>query len=322
MADSVLVIGAGVMGLTTAVCLAERGVDVEVVTGREPAATTSAAAGAMWDPYLVRPAGLVERWSRDTLGALTGLSDDEDSGVRLVEGTQQSRIPCDLPVWAPLVGARQCTSDELVPGFVTGWRYRAPVVDMPRYLAHLARRLRDAGGRMRRHHYDTLADVLRERPGPVVVNCAGTGARSLVPDPSLEPVRGQLVVVENPGIREFFCDDTPGAESLVYIYPHVDTVVLGGTAEPGSWDTDPDGDTARRIVQRCAEIDPRLADARVIECRVGLRPARPEIRFEEERLGTTTVVHSYGHGGGGVTLSWGCGRETADTVLRLLSLTP
>ncbi|MFI2423199.1 FAD-dependent oxidoreductase [Streptomyces sp. NPDC018955] len=320
--DGVLVIGAGVMGLTTAVCLAERGVDVEVVSGREPAATTSAAAGAMWDPYLVRPAELVKRWSRVTLDDLTGLSDDEDSGVRLVEGTQQSRIPCDLPVWAPLVGARECTSDELMPGFVTGWRYRAPVVDMPRYLAHLARRLRDAGGRMRRHHYDTLADALRERPEPVVVNCTGAGARYLVPDPSLEPVRGELVVVENPGIDEFFCDDTPGAESLVYIYPHADTVVLGGTAEPGRWDTCPDGEAARGIVERCAAIDARLADARVLERRVGLRPTRPEIRFEEERLGTTTVVHSYGHGGGGVTLSWGCGRETADRVQRLLSLTP
>lgn len=321
MTDSVLVIGAGVMGLTTAVCLAERGVGVEVVTDRDPAETTSAAAGAMWDPYLVRPAELVERWSRDTLAALTGLSDDEAGGVRMVAGTQQSRVPCDLPRWAPLVGARACAPEELRPGFVTGWHYRAPVVDMPRYLSHLTRRLRAAGGRMRRHHYDSLADALRE-PAAVVVNCAGAGAHSLVPDPSLVPVRGQLVVVENPGIREFFCDDTPGAESLVYIYPHADTVVLGGTAEPGSWDTGRDGDTARGIVERCAAVEPRLADARVLACRVGLRPTRPEIRFEEERLGTTTVVHSYGHGGGGVTLSWGCGRETADRVQRLLALTP
>ncbi|MFJ5560241.1 FAD-dependent oxidoreductase [Streptomyces sp. NPDC093250] len=322
MADSVVVIGAGVVGLTTAVCLAERGVDVEVVSARDPAATTSAAAGAMWDPYLVRPAALVERWSRVGLDALTGLSDVEDSGVRLADGTQQSRTPCDLPAWAPLVGARACTPDELMPGFVTGWRYRAPVVDMPRYLAHLARRLRAAGGRMRRRHYDTLADALRAHPVPVVVNCTGAGARCFVPDPSVVPVRGQLVVVENPGIDDFFCDDTPGADDLVYIYPQGDTLVLGGTAERGSWDTEPDGDTARRIVGRCAAIDPRLAGARVVECRVGLRPARPEIRFEEERHGATTVVHSYGHGGGGVTLSWGAGGETADRVRRLLSLTP
>lgn len=321
MADGVVVIGAGVVGLTTAVCLAEHGVDVRVVSDREPAATTSAAAGAMWDPYLVRPAALVERWSSATLTELTALSEVEDSGIRLVEGTQESRVPRDLPVWAPLVGARVCAPDELRPGFVTGWRYRAPVVDMPRYLAHLARRLKTAGGRLSRHHYGTLADALRER-APVLVNCSGAGARSLVPDPSLEPVRGQLVVVENPGVQEFFCDDTPDADTLTYIYPHAGTVVLGGTAEPGRGDTVPDDEAARGIIERCVAVEPRLAGARVLERRVGLRPKRPEIRFEEERLGATTVLHNYGHGGGGITLSWGCARETAERVRRLLGLTP
>lgn len=319
--DRVVVVGAGVMGLTTAVCLAEDGVDVQVVSEREPGGSTSAAAGAMWDPYLVRPAALVDRWSRLTLSALTELSADPDSGVRLVEGTQESRTACEPPGWTSLVGARMCAPDELRPGFVTGWRYRAPVVDMPRYLSHLARRLEAAGGTFRRHRYDTLDEAVRE-PARVVVNCAGTGARSLVPDPSVEPVRGQLVVVENPGVREFFCDDTPGAGPLTYIYPHADTVVLGGTSEPGRWDTEPDGDEARMIVQRCSRIDPRLADARVLECRVGLRPARPEIRFAEEYRGGTTVLHSYGHGGGGLTLSWGCGRETAERARLALGLTP
>ena len=49
VAASVVVIGAGVSGLTTAVCLAEAGLDVRVDTDRLPGATTSAAAGAMWD---------------------------------------------------------------------------------------------------------------------------------------------------------------------------------------------------------------------------------------------------------------------------------
>lgn len=309
----VLVIGAGVVGLTTAVCLAEAGVDVEVVSDRELRATTSAASCASWDPYQVEPPALVEPWSKVTLAELTGLSTRPDCGVRLVEGTHESRLPTELPSWAELVGARRCALGELRSGFVTGWRYRVPVVDMPRYLTCLARRFKDAGGRIRFHHYDTLAEAVRE-PADMVVNCSGAQARSLVPDPCVEAVRGEVVVVENPGIREFFCDDTPEAGPITYFYPHAGTVVLGGTAEQGRWDTASDEDAAQAIVRRCATIEPALAKARVLEHRVGLRPVRPEIRFEEEILDGTRVLHNYGHGGGGLTLSWGCAREAVRRV--------
>ncbi|WP_308039670.1 FAD-dependent oxidoreductase [Streptomyces sp. PSKA30] len=99
---------------------------------------------------------------------------------------------------------------------------------------------------------------------------------------------------------------------LVCIYPHGDTVVLGGTAIDGDGDLFDDADAAKVIVERCAAIDPRLADTRVIEHRVGARPTRSEVQVESRRLGGgTAVVHNYGHGGAGVTLSWGCAREGA-----------
>ena len=312
VAASVLVIGAGVSGLTTAVCLAEAGLTVRVDTDRLPGATTSAAAGAMWDPYLVEPRDLVDRWSRRTLAELTALSTDEDTGVRLVEGTHESRIPCEMPSWGSVVGALPCPPPDLRAGYVTGWRYLAPLVDMPRYLGHLLRRLERAGATLRQRRYDTLDEALRE--APVVVNCTGAEARFLADDPAVDAVRGQLVVVENPGIEAFFCDDTPGAEELTYIYPHADAVVLGGTAEPGSWDVRPDEDAAREIVRRCTEVEPSLAGARVIEQRVGLRPVRTGVRLTHERHDDRLLLHNYGHGGAGVTLSWGCAHEVTDRV--------
>lgn len=311
---SVVVIGAGVSGLTTAVCLAESGADVRVDADRSPGATTSAAAGAMWDPYLAEPRDLVERWGRETLRVLTELSADAETGVRLVEGTHESRIPCSVPGWASLVGARTCPPDDLRTGFVTGWRYRAPLVDMPRYLDYLVRRLVRAGGRLRRHHYGTLEEALGE--APVVVNCSGAGARFLTPDASVEAVRGQLVVVENPGVRSFFCDDTPGAEELTYIYPHSDVLVLGGTADPGNWELRPDEGAAREIVRRCAAVEPSVASARVLGQRVGLRPVRKRVRLADEWHGDTLLLHNYGHGGAGLTVSWGCAREVARRILR------
>ncbi|MFB6614861.1 FAD-dependent oxidoreductase [Streptomyces sp. NPDC085524] len=312
MAAKAVVIGAGVAGLTTAVSLAESGMDVRVDADQPPGATTSAAAGAMWDPYLVEPRDMVERWSRETLMVLNELSTDARTGIRLVEGTHESRIPRDMPEWGALVEARVCPVEELRRGYAVGWRYRAPLVDMPRYLDYLVRRLAKAGGRMRRHHYATLDEALCE--APVVVNCSGAGARLLADDASVEAVRGQLVVVENPGVRSFFCDDTPDAQELVYIYPHSDVLVLGGTADHGNWERRPDPAAAREIVRRCAAVEPSVAGARVLEHRVGLRPVRKQVRLEEERHEDTLLLHNYGHGGAGVTLSWGCAREITERV--------
>nr|WP_254877025.1 FAD-dependent oxidoreductase [Verrucosispora sp. NA02020] len=190
----------------------------------------------------------------------------------------------------------------------------APLVDMPVYLGYLRRRYEGAGGvvEIRRiDAFDQAAGVT-----PVVVNCAGLGARHLVPDPELVPIRGQLVVVKNPGITEFFSEDTGLSPDLTHLYPHGETVVVGGTALPGDWSREPDPDTAAAIITRCAEIEPRLRDARVIAHRVGLRPTRPCVRVEQERLDGIRVIHNYGHGGAGLTLCWGCASEAVARAVR------
>ncbi|MCW3064211.1 MAG: amino acid oxidase, partial [Solirubrobacterales bacterium] len=92
-------------------------------------------------------------------------------------------------------------------------------------------------------------------------------------------------------------------------FPHGPRVVMGGIATRDDWRLEPDPAIAAGIVERCAAIEPRLRDARVIEHQVGLRPVRPAVRLEEEPLGGMRCVHNYGHGGSGVSLSWGCARE-------------
>ncbi|MFC4036687.1 FAD-dependent oxidoreductase [Streptomyces polygonati] len=317
----VVVIGAGVSGLTTAVCLAEAGLAVRVDTERWPADTTSAAAGAAWDPFMVEPQDRVREWSAVSLAEFTALAGrTEATGVRLLSGTHQSRLPRRAPDWAESVGARPCAPGDLRPGYVTGWRYRAPVIDMPRYLGYLVRRLSDARGRLRQRRYGSPAEALAE--APAVVNCSGSGARELVPDPAMTPVRGQIVVVENPGITEFFCDDTPDAEELVYVYPQGDTLVLGGTAESGEGSLLPDPSAAAAILSRCAAVLPSLAAAGVVGGRVGLRPVRPEVRLEAEETRLGRLLHNYGHGGAGVTVSWGCAREVVRLLLGTAPVTP
>jgi D-amino-acid oxidase len=127
-------------------------------------------------------------------------------------------------------------------------------------------------------------------------------------DPRMKPVRGQHVVVENPGLTEFFYERSQGA-ALTSFIPHARRLVLGGTVEPGEWSLEPDPAVTEDILRRCAAVEPRIAGATVIGVDVGLRPGRAEVRLDEERVDGARVVHNYGHGGVGVALSWGCARQ-------------
>jgi D-amino-acid oxidase len=319
-AVEVLVIGAGVAGLTTAVCLAETGLAVTIQAGRLPGQTTSAVAGAIWGPHLVEDSDRVTGWCAETLGELTALAADPGTGIRLVAGIEAARAAYPCPDWAaPLRGLGPCDPASLPAGFAAGWRYTAPVVSMPVYLDYLAGRLRRAGGQLTAGPLGSLAQAIRESAAPVIVNCTGAGARDFVPDPSVTPVRGQVVIAENPGLTEFFIGAPDETHELTYVFPHAGRVVLGGTEIPGDWSLDPRPATARRILADCAAVDPRLGTARILEHRVGLRPVRPRVRLEAGTTGDgdgagRLLVHNYGHGGGGVTLSWGCAREAARLV--------
>jgi len=306
---SVVVVGAGVIGLTTAVVLAEAGFGVSVLTRDLPAVTTSAAAGAMWGPYLVEPRDRVQAWAADSLRAFTGLAGMAGTGVRMVPGIEASRIASAPPEFlAMLDGVRVCGQGELPDGFVIGWHYTVPLIDMDAYLSYLCERLEAAGGNLHQRSVTGLDEAARL--APVVVNATGLGARVLAGDDQLTPIRGQLVIVDNPGITEFFTEDTGWSADLLHIYPHGGRLVLGGVAQDGSWDMQPDASTARAIIQRCATIDPRVAGLSVRAHRVGLRPTRPAVRCETDPEVTGyNLLHNYGHGGAGVSLSWGCANE-------------
>jgi D-amino-acid oxidase len=314
----VLVIGAGVSGLTSAVCLAEAGLRVAVHTADHPTQTTSAVAGALWLPYLVEPADRVAGWGAASLAELGTLAGDPTTGVRLVAGLVASPAAADPPPWKDAVGAVPCPPGDLPSGYAAGWRFTAPLVAMPVYLSYLVDRFRAAAGRIEPAPVPSLDKALAL--APVVVNCSGMGARELVPDPGVRPVRGQVVVVSNPGVEEFFGEQPGPSSQLRYVMPHETTVVLGGTAEPDRADLTVDPAVTREIVARCTEVVPALAGARVLAQRVGLRPVRDQVRLEPEDRPAGRIVHNYGHGGGGVTLSWGCAREVAALVHERLGL--
>jgi D-amino-acid oxidase len=320
----VTVVGAGVLGLTSALRLAEAGFAVRVVARERLGATTSSVAAAVWFPYRAFPLDRVLAWSRASYDEFVRLvSAEPAAGVRVRMGVELQRDDGPDPWWAGAVpDLTKVTGPPDVPeGFAVGWRCPAPVIDMSRYLPWLESRLATRGIVPTALVVDDLAAV--GDTGGVVVNCAGLGARSLVPDPAVTPVRGQVVLVEQVGLDEWVVDDNAG-RPLTYVVPRVDDIVVGGTAEEGASNLDVDPGTASDILRRATVLVPALAGAQVVGHKVGLRPARPTVRLEAEMSAVgsgagrreRTVVHCYGHGGAGVTLSWGCAAEVVDLVGR------
>jgi D-amino-acid oxidase len=304
-----LVIGAGVNGLTTALALAEAGHAVRMRTAELPQETTSRAAGAMWGSTLAEPADKVEAWAAVSLAAFRELARDPGSGVASVSGTLASTDGTGPP--PRLFPGVEVRRSEPPAGYAAGFHVTVPLIDMPRYLDWLTARVEAAGIGIELRPVESLAGAACD--APVVVNCAGVGARALVPDPAVRSVRGQNVVVENPGLDEFFMTE-PVGPAWTSLFPHGERLVVGGIAQEDDWTTSPRTEDAEAVIERAAALEPRVRDAQILEYQVGLRPARDVVRVEAQSLDGVRLVHNYGHGATGIGLSWGCAREVVALV--------
>jgi D-amino-acid oxidase len=298
----VTVVGAGVAGLTTAVVLERAGHDVTVVARQTGVATTSGAAGAVWLPYRVGPPDRAVGWALRTREWLARIaSEHPEAGVDLVDAFIVPESADELPWWAPAAGG--LTRTDAAPGMegAAAFRMSVPRCDPRQYLPWLESALA-------RPVVVARVVELDEVEGDLVVNCAGLGARALARDEELGASFGQTVVVASDSLdpRVMLSDDRdPGA--MFYVIPRRGEFVLGGCSIPIDADEAPAGDPelSQAILDRCrrAGFDP----GSVLHVRTGLRPVRPDVRLEREGR----VVHNYGHGGAGYTLSWGCAEEVA-----------
>lgn len=305
----ITVVGAGIIGLTSAVRLAEAGYQVDVLARELPLETTSAVAGGLWLPYLAEPVEDVARWARTTFAQFAGQVGD-DVGVVMRPGHLLGHPA--VPAWAAGLESLLGLTGSVRPatGHEEGWRLRVPLVDVGRYLPYLVARLAAAGGTLTR-----LALTALPRRG-VVVNCSGIAGRALAGDPAVRPVRGQVLRMSDPGIAEWWSEDLPDG-TPVYVLPHGRHLVVGGSAQADDWSTTPDPAQADEILRRATRLVPQLASARVLGHRVGLRPLRPVVRLEAEPGPDGVTVHCYGHGGSGITLSWGCADDVRELVEKL-----
>ncbi|WP_433216178.1 FAD-dependent oxidoreductase [Dactylosporangium sp. CS-047395] len=315
--DDVIVLGAGVVGLACAVRLLEAGARVRVVSAEEPGSSVSRLAAAVWYPTHTDADARVLTWAHRTYDEMMSQAGNGVPGVaprptRMVV----RRGVTETPWWAAAVPDFSARPGG--PGSAPDageWRFTVPSAEMETYLPWLAERARALGGRFALGRVEHLADL--DGQAGTVVNATGLAARILADDATVFPARGQIVIVANPGLDTSVRDEEH-PDGMTYVHPRSRDVVLGGTFQPGDWNELPDPATTAAILRRCADLVPELAGARPLREAAGLRAAReggPRLEADPEPLPRgTRVVHCYGHGGAGVTLSWGC----ADEVTRLV----
>lgn len=307
----ITVIGCGVIGLTTAIRLQEAGCEVEILTSELPERTVSAVAAAIWMPFRVEPLDAVNRWSRLAYLRFEELAKLPGTGISMVDLLTVA-AGSSPPNWLGAIpnGAfREAAGGELPNGYQFGHWAHVPMIETPVYLLFLQQKFKEMGGHI---SMKTVKDLPHESgKADWAINCTGLAAAALTGDHSLFPIRGQVLRIENlPGVRYLADDDGPNA--LAYILPRKDCTVLGGTTEENNDDESPDEQTTIGILHRCTNLLPVLADAKIKSVAVGLRPGRSAIRLEKEP--GSNIIHNYGHGGGGYTVSWGCAEEVASLI--------
>lgn len=311
------VLGAGVVGLHGALALAQSGAfeRVRVVAERANAGTTSAVSAAFWYPFIVRtePVEKADAWALTSLAWYEGLYATEASGVetrRFKEFFVEHR---ERPGWASAVKYHRSLErgefDET--RYAGGFEFDAPVAAMPKHLPWLIDQCERAGVTFEWRRVERLEDVVSESD-EVVVNCAGLGARELVEDADLVPVRGQILYIAQ-DIGEGIFDDDP--KKLAYLIPRKDVTVLGGTAVAGDERLTIDEEDSADIFKKCQALYPKLDASKIVGANVGLRPYRKIVRCELDSnlLNGARLIHCYGHGGAGMTLA----RGSALDVVRL-----
>lgn len=307
----IAIVGQGIIGLSTASRLLSDGHAVDIFSKDPFEATTSMAAGAYWWPHKAYPQERVSAWAAATYRRLVKESTNPASGVFMAPHFRFCLDPDDgayalhlLDEWEAINGAaygRPCRE---------AYKMMVPVIDVPIYMPRLRNQLLEAGARMIQEAINSPDSLFPAYD--LVVNCTGVWASTFVNDPAVYPIRGQAVRLSLPANLEASTRIFQQDDQFTLILPRTSDVILGGTAQEGSWDTSASEQDTQTIVNRCRSIVPELADCAILGATVGLRPGRETVRLERTRTAAgNPIIHNYGHGGGGFTIAWGCAEEVA-----------
>ena len=321
MEREILVLGAGVSGLSTGILLLQKGYKVTIWEKDIPPYTTSNKAAAVWYPFICGPLDKATEWGRVTLDFFRSeILPVSVSGCRKTSVVEIFTGKKEDPWWSEGVDTyKRISKDKLPEGYKDGYEVEGVVMDTDVYMRYLVKTFISSGGQIWMKEVKDIREALYDNP--LVVNCTGLGSRTLFHDKKVYPTRGQIVKIKPNGF-DYSLFEEEGPNSLAYIIPRLNDIVLGGTAQKNNWSLEVSEQDTKEILQKCAAILPQFKKVEITDIGVGLRPTRDEVRLEVEKHGSSAVIHNYGHGGAGFTLSWGCAQNAValvDSVVRDLS---
>jgi len=245
----VAVIGAGVMGLSTARLVQEAGFPVTIYAAALPPDTTSNIAGGQFHPFSVfRDSEVTPEFRAQFARALDyswrrfQIMVGEDYGVRWLPTYVESDSPEEKVIATfPPVNRMLRTAEHPFP-LDSMRRYDTMYVETGRYLRQMLADFQIAGGKIAIRKFAAPADIAA-LPEALVFNCTGLGSRDLFNDQDLHPARGQLAILEpQPEVHYAALGD------FGYMFPRPDGIILGGTFEVDEFDPTPQPDDIRRIL--------------------------------------------------------------------------
>ena len=327
--QQVCVVGAGVVGLSTAVHLLERfpgKLDLTLVADKfSPHTVSDKATGIFIYSDLGVHSDQVEdgkRWLSTSLQRIQSIfssAENAQIGISLTPGYVFLSSPQPEPWWKNLMfGFRQVRLNSaeanalsVPPDCAEIWAFSTYTLTPTVYLGWLMDKATKLGCTIKKAMITDLNELTFTYD--VVINCTGLGScKELVSDSKMYPIRGQYVLVRAPWIKHWLLYEDFGD---LIIAPRASDVVLGATVEVGNWTESTDEEVISRIKKTCCDWVPSLAGAEVIGAFAGLRPGRDSIRLEEcLSPNGSSLVHCYGHGGKGVVLSWGCAVDIGNIV--------
>jgi D-amino-acid oxidase len=235
----------------------------------------------------------------------------------------------EMPWYSPnMKSFIELESEDIPFGFNYGCKYTSVAIDVPAYLDFLFNSCKKNGALILETTLPTSTsfhgtlikakDIIKEKFAgtnresvSAFVNATGISARVLVPDENVFSIRGQTVVVEGVSERittaHFPTSNLgPNDPDITYVVPRAVSgqTILGGTKQEGNWESKPNSETTKKIIESARQYTPELLDEngeyKVLGVKVGLRPGRKGgARLEVERLGDILVCHAYGNAGGG-----------------------
>ncbi|XP_050299030.1 D-aspartate oxidase [Anthonomus grandis grandis] len=327
----IAVVGAGVIGVTTACELQKRfrNANIKIVANEFFEGTTSYVAAGIFCPgtsFSGPTDEITEKWVKDSYYYWENVKDSNEAGTAGVIEISGYMFSSSIPdivrnsfmeKVCPLYRAATREELKICPG---NWKYGSYfttlVTQSSLYIPWAFNKFKSNGGQIERRKVESLESLAKEND--VVVNCTGLGAKFLCKDRKIVPIRGQVIKVRAPWLKNFFYGDYD-----TYIIPGVDSVTLGGCRQYQSWDLKVNKYDEMQIKEKCERMVPSLARAEVIGSKVGLRPHRETVRVEKEMKNfdgkRVKIVHNYGHGGYGVTTAPGTALHACDLVHELLA---